>query len=228
MFKSFSGVASVRTGSLIAVCASLLLAGCSYDDPLLEDSYKPISVNERHPIRVEKAPVKVGIRTPAGSLSDEQKNAVYNFATEARRHAASRISIKWPSGSRASREAAQVIGQTLVDHGIPHSMIVLSSYPGSSTQPIQMSFERKVAITEECGDWSENLSITRSNRAYPNFGCAHQQNIAAMVANPEDFERPRAQSPVLAGNRTMVMKVFVDNGTAGDYFTLTGSGSGGG
>ena len=107
-------------------------------------------------------------------------------------------------------------------------MIALGSYPGGSQEPIKLSFERKVAVTKECGDWSDNLASTYSNQPYRNFGCANQQNIAAMVANPEDFEQPRAMSPVLAGNRMQVMKIFVENGTAGNFFTLKGQSGGGG
>lgn len=228
MYKGFRGMAPVRLGSLTLICSSLLLAGCVYDDPVFEDNYKPVNVSERYPIRVEKAPVKVGIKAPSGVLSAEQMDAVRNFATDARRTASSRIAIRWPSGGGASRQAAQTIGQTLVDQGIPHSMIAFGSYPGGSKEPIRLSFERKVAVTDECGDWSDNLASTSANRPYRNFGCSTQHNIAAMVANPEDFERPRSSSPVLAGNRTQVMKIYVDNGTAGDYFTLTGTAGGGG
>ena len=228
MYKGFKHMAPVRWASLAAVCASLLLSGCVYDDPVFEDSYKPANVSDRYPIRVEKAPVKVGLRTPSGTLSAEQMDAVRNFASDARRTASSRISVRWPSGSGASRQAAQAVGQALVDEGLPSSMIALGSYPGGSQEPIKLSFERKVAVTKECGDWSDNLASSSSNQPYRNFGCATQQNIAAMVANPEDFEQPRAMSPVLAGNRMQVMKIFVENGTAGNFFTLKGQSGGGG
>lgn len=222
MVKNMSGVTAVRLGSLMTVCAGFLLAGCQYD-PILEDNYQPASVSERYPIRVQKAPVKTGIRAPSGSLSDEQKNAVVNFATEAKRAASSRVGLKFPSGSRAAREVAQTIGSILTQQGIPASMIAMGSYPGGSAQPILLSFERKVAVTKECGDWSENLGSTYSNEPYPNFGCSIQHNIAAIVASPEDFERPRATGPVLAGNRTEAMNIFVANSTAGDYWTSDGS-----
>ncbi len=41
----------------------------------------------------------------------------------------------------------------------------------------------------------------------PNFGCATQHNIAAVVANPEDFETPRTATPADAMRR---YQVFVD------------------
>jgi len=227
MVKILNGVTSPRLGSALVLCAGVLLSGCQYD-PVFEDNYKPISTAERYPIRVEKAQVKTGLRAPSGVLSAEQKHAVMNFASDARRHPASRVTVKYPSGSRASREAAQAIGQILIDQGIPENMIAIGSYPGNSRQPIELKFERKVAVTKECGDWSDNLASTYSNRPYANFGCSVQHNIAAMVANPEDFEQPRPTAPVLAANRTEAMKIFVENGTAGDYWTSDGSSKGSG
>ncbi|MGE0240505.1 MAG: CpaD family pilus assembly protein [Parvibaculaceae bacterium] len=51
------------------------------------------------------------------------------------------------------------------------------------------------AHAKACGDWSEDLTETAQNDQYKNFGCAQQSNLAAMVANPRDLERPRTQTP---------------------------------
>ena len=208
--------------SLLTVCAGFLLAGCQIDDAVLDDNYKPATHSERYPIRVEKVPVKMGIAAPTGTLKADQVNGVIMFANDAKTAGLSHINVKWPSGSARSRAAAEEMITILIDQGIPEDMIKVGSYPGSASQPIQMSFLRKVAVTEECGDWSTNLAHNPSNRDAPNFGCSMQHNIAAMVANPEDFERPRSMQPVMAQNRTAVMKVYLDNATAGDYYTLDG------
>jgi pilus assembly protein CpaD len=68
-------------------------------------------------------------------------------------------------------------------------------------EPIAHYERHPIVVTEsgahakECGAWPEDLSRTQQNEAYENFGCAQQNNIAAMVANPRDLERPRAQTP---------------------------------
>lgn len=51
------------------------------------------------------------------------------------------------------------------------------------------------AHAKQCGDWPEDLSKTAQNDAYANFGCSQQNNIAAMVANPQDLVRPRPTTP---------------------------------
>lgn len=63
------------------------------------------------------------------------------------------------------------------------------------------------AHAKECGNWPKDLARTSQNDAYENFGCAQQNNIAAMVANPEDLIRPRRQTPSDAMRRS---KIFDD------------------
>jgi pilus assembly protein CpaD len=46
------------------------------------------------------------------------------------------------------------------------------------------------------------------NRPYWNLGCAYQHNLAAMVANPEDFVQPRASTPSYAPRRQTVMEKY--------------------
>lgn len=202
----------------------LMLAGCQYDQVVM-DEYQPTTVGERYPIKVTEAKTKTGIRAPRGTLNTEQTNAVRNFAIEARRSSAPKVEVLYPSGSGASKQLAKSIATTLADAGVPESRIWVKGYSGGATAPIQLVLTRKVAVTQECGDWSEDLSSTYSNDAFSNFGCSTQQNIAAMVANPEDLERPREMGPVLAQNRTETMKVFVENATTGDYwgFDLDGN-----
>ena len=227
MRNSFDRTKRTRCVSMVAACAGFLLAGCQLDDAVLDDNYKPATYSERYPIKVEKVPVKMGVAAPGGSLKPDQVNGVIAFANAANTTSLSAVHVKYPSGSSKSRAAAEEIVAILSDQGIPDGMIRATSYPGGASQPIQLSYLRKVAVTKECGDWSRNLGSDWSNRMPPNFGCSYQHNIAAMVANPEDFERPRSMSPVLADNRSEVMRVYLDNSTAGDYFTLSGTGKGG-
>lgn len=61
------------------------------------------------------------------------------------------------------------------------------------------------AHAKRCGTWSEDMTETSDNQPYEDLGCSHQNNIAAMVANPEDLVRPRATTPADAMRR---IKVF--------------------
>ena len=115
---------------------------------------------------------------------------------------------------------AQQAVAILVDQGVPSQMISTGSYSGS-TALVALTFNRKVAVTAECGDWSENLGSKSSNGNYPNLGCAQQQNIAAMVANPQDFETPRTMTPVYGSARSTALKTY----NAGEWTSTKSSSS---
>lgn len=87
-------------------------------------------------------------------------------------------------------------------------------------QPTAMHYERHPIIVtksgahvKECGEWPKDLSRTSQNDQYENFGCAQQANIAAMVANPQDLIRPRAQTPSDPMRRSKVIDDY-RNGAA--------------
>jgi pilus assembly protein CpaD len=197
---------------------TFLLAGCQYD-AVLEDNYKPATYQERFPIKVANGTARTGIRAPQGVLNTEQTNAISNFVIEAKRYASSKVQIRYPSGSGPARVLATNIATSMMNQGLPKSRIWVGSYRGGASAPIELVLNRKIAISKECGDWSD-LADTYGNRPYSDFGCATQHNLAALVANPEDLERPREMGPVLAANRTETMKIFVENGTTGDYWTF--------
>ena len=64
------------------------------------------------------------------------------------------------------------------------------------------------AYAKDCGSWPKDLTETSRNAQYENFGCAQQANLAAMVANPRDLERPRKQSPSDATRRSNVIDKY--------------------
>lgn len=202
----------------------LLLSGCAMDGAELEDSYVPASTAERYPIRVAEAPVKMNLNAKSGTLRAEQMNSVIGFAQDARNTASSRITVSYASGSANARSVAQQAVQVLTDQGIPRSMVATGSYRGSGAM-VTLSFQRKVAVTAECGDWSENLQGDQTNNTYPNQGCAQQQNIAAMVANPQDFETPRAMGPSYGGARMLPLKKYYDGAWTDPMATSSSSSS---
>lgn len=214
MFKSLVPTHSWWLTPAALLVTSFTLAGCMMDEAADYTSpAQSAAFYERYPISVRKTPVKMGVATRGGTLQGDQMNAVANFARDARFASVSRVNIRYPSGSAKGRQAARDAVEVAATQGIPPEMISVSSYPGGAGSPLQLSYERKVAVTRECGDWSQNLAADSRNAEYPNFGCAYQHNVAAMVANAEDFERPRAETPIVAVNRTAAMKVYFESVT---------------
>ena len=201
MYKYLIKLAASNTKLAVLLAVSTTLAGCSMEELAGDDQHVPVAHYERYPIEVAKAPIKLEVSSKTGSLQPSQINAIAAFARSAKNATTSKIAIQRPSSGGPSRQVASQTYQLLVQSGISPSMIVQSSYPGAARSPVQISYIRTVAVTKECGDWSSNLADTSSNEPPSNLGCAVQNNIAAMVVNPEDFVVPRASTPALAQTR---------------------------
>ena len=66
-----------------------------------------------------------------------------------------------------------------------------------------------------CGPWPDNVARNFNNQHYANFGCATQNNLAAMIANPLDLLYPRVMPPPNAARRGDVLQNY-QNGHATD------------
>ena len=202
MYKYLPVPAASRMSVILFIAMSSTLAACSNGELAMDDTYVPATHYERYPIEVTSRPVKMEISSRHGTLQSSQINAISGFSRSASNSGSSRITVLRPSAGGASGRVARQVYQVLVQSGMSPGMIVRKTYPGPSKGSVQLSYIRSVAVTRECGDWSEDLSNTSRNEPYPNFGCAIQNNIAAMAVNPDDFVVPRATTPALAATRT--------------------------
>jgi pilus assembly protein CpaD len=185
----------------------LAVAGCSQDFASVDDVYVPASTEERFPIQVLEAPVKMTVPARAGALASEDVSRIAAFARAMKAGASSPLVVSHPAGSaRASAVSRQAV-KVLVSEGVPRSKIHVASYDGKS-DVVSLSFTRKAAATKPCGDWSENLALDQYNEPYPDFGCSVQNNSAAMAANPADFEEPRRMDPAYSMGRMPAMERY--------------------
>jgi pilus assembly protein CpaD len=171
----------------------LAIAGCAQSGPDFDDVYVPASYQERYPIEIARGQAKLDVSGKHGYLSVSQADTVARFAQQALSKAASVIHVRRPSGGGRSIAVAEDITNVLMENGIRQGMIIQSTFPGKATSPVLVSYVRNYAVTQACGNWND-LTVTYDNQPYANFGCASQNNLAAMAANPLDLEGPRAMS----------------------------------
>jgi len=202
MYKYFPVSAASRMKLALVIVMTSGLAACSNGELALDDTYVPATHYERYPIEVTRGPVRMDISSEHGSLQASQINAISGFSRSAKNSGSSRITILRPSAGGASGKVARQTYQLLVQSGISPGMISQKTYPGASKAPVQLTYIRSVAVTKECGDWSTDSATTSNNELHRNYGCAMQNNIAAMVVNPNDLVVPRQMTPALAATRT--------------------------
>jgi pilus assembly protein CpaD len=189
---------TLRSVSLmLGLVSAFALTGCTNEELALEHEYVANSGAAQYPITVSKGPVTLNVAKKGSSLTPAQINAVSGFARKA--GSDTHVTVSHPAGSssRLSHEVANLISQ----QGVPAHNIRMTHYKGAASGPVKISYNQLRAKTEECGDWSRDVTETRFNELATNHGCAVQSNIAAMLADPNDVETASPVDPATASSR---------------------------
>lgn len=178
------------------VVSAAFLSGCSPELASFDDTYVPASVEENFPIKIVEQPVKLTVAIgPSGLISGEAYEVV-RFSREVMVASSSPVTISYSTVSKSGPRAADQVAAILIQQGIPRHAINKNSHGKEDVLTIVASV--KTATTKPCGSWAENLRANQNNQSGTAFGCSVQQNMAAMVARPGDFERARPMPPSLS------------------------------
>jgi pilus assembly protein CpaD len=112
--------------------------------------------------------------------------------------------------------------------------------PKLAVGTVRVHADHAVAIAPACPDWSKPEPDEPNNRTSSNYGCATEANLAAMIVNPADLVKPKADTTgdgaVLAkgvelyrsGKLSKTIGANSGYSTSGMSGGTGGSGSGGG
>lgn len=206
-----------------AIALSLMLGGCaSYQKDHFTVGSVPQDYRTKHPIVVTQSQISEDLIVTSNmkGMSFRQENVVNEFLGRFRRSGAKVIRIMLPAGSH-NEAAARRVGHDIVkfmkDERIDRHQIAVSRYHASNhgdAATIRLAFDSvDAAVTSECGQWTDDLTDTTENLNYNNYGCATQNNLAEMIANPEDLLNPRGQSEIDAERRDNVINDWRGSGT---------------
>ena len=133
---------------------------------------------------VERTNYVLDVNTSSDGLPvSEQQRLEGWFASMDLRYG-DRLSIDDGSNSLAVRDdVAAIAGRygLLVSEGAP--VTSGQTRPGEA----RVVITRSNASVPDCPDWSHTAEFNPKNGTNPNYGCAVNSNLAAMVANPEDL-----------------------------------------
>lgn len=215
-------IAAHRSAALRLLAAgslTLALAGCYRTTPVVQETY-PEDYRQRHPITLleREHSVDVFISRNRGGLNASQRADVLAFAQTWKRESSSGVMIEVPAGGptgRAVNESMREIRSLLAAAGIPGSVIRTHKYPatGASLAVVKLNYTRLSAKAGPCGLWPKDIGpgggeAYIQNYSYWNLGCASQNNLAVMVANPADLVQPRAEASGYEARRSVVMDKY--------------------
>jgi pilus assembly protein CpaD len=175
-----------------ASLAAVLLAGsCAQPgDMHAPDSFQ---ATENYPITVVPGTqnLRVSYAGPGVGLSGEDGAAFDAFVAQYLAHGNGAISVSVPRGA-AEQSVITYFGERLFAMGVDRGRILVGTRDvANGDGRVEVSFVQYKAETRPCGDWSANVAQDFDNAPMPNFGCAVQHNIAAMVSDPRDLVAPR-------------------------------------
>jgi len=162
----------------------------------------------RDQIKVDGRADEIQLAVHATGVSANQDQALSALVSRWLSAQAREIVVSAPLGGDAPAAGAMAaqVRERLVFYGAAPAQVRVVGYDavGLDQAPLRVGFEIFTAEGPTCGRW-ENLTATRKNEAYDNFGCAMAANLAAQIANPEDLIRPRDSTPIDAGRRDTVV-----------------------
>lgn len=196
-----------------AVSASLALAACGGFNGLEEAQY---SAQRSHPIAVDTDIASMLLEVPRDkvALSVGDKAAVHAFASAYKQRGHGPLTISAPSGSPNEEAAIGIVAElraALDEVGVTGPKVGYAPYRASGANdkaPVVLSYRRYVANASACGNWTMDYAFNPRNVNSPNFGCATQNNLAAMVADPADLLGPRDMTPADAQRRSEVLERY--------------------
>lgn len=213
---------NLATVSLIA--SALAITGCaSYQKDHFTVGSVPSDYRTKHPIVVaqDEMTEDLIVTSKMRNMSLRHRNQVVAFIGRFKKSGAKTIRIILPAGSH-NEAAARQVGHDVIalmkEERMSANQISVSRYHAANhgdAATVRLSFQSTVAsVHSECGQWTEDLVRTPENKNYQNFGCATQNNLAEMIANPQDLIGPRGQSEIDAERRGTVIETWRSEGTA--------------
>ncbi|MFM9865090.1 MAG: CpaD family pilus assembly protein [Micropepsaceae bacterium] len=207
----------IRVSHLLALALTGVAATACTSPPLTNDGRHLHHVDQKFPIVVEPQVVTLAVQTDGGlaGLARGENDRVAAFAQRWKARGQGLLNVATSSDGSNGAAVAQ-LKKVLAANGVDKKSVQFTSYPpasGEGQSPITLSFVAYAATASQCGqNWSTNLAFEPRNTPWPEFGCATQNNIAAIIADPRDLIEPRTSDTADAQRRSVVITEKYQNG----------------
>ena len=184
--------------SVLALSLALGLAACSTSDAATNGTL--YSVHE--PV-VERNNYTLDLATNAGGLPISEQQRLADWFETMDIGYGDRIGLDAAIDNPAVREDVAAIASR-------HSLLLSDGAPVTEgfidPGKVRVVVTRSRAYVPNCPDWSNQYDTTLGNNTSPNFGCAVNSNMAAMIADPEHLlegARGTGETTVMTSTRAI-------------------------
>lgn len=164
-------------------------------------------------VRESREHVEIAVRRGQNGLSFANQDALRALSRDYDARGHGPIEIALPIGGRNEADAVALAAEArrvLNEGGLAYRHILGARYDarGLDAAPLVVSYTRYVAEGPSCGQIWDDFNVTFSGGNTRNFGCAHQANLAAMIADPRDLVAPRDADPPDVGRRLGALDAY--------------------
>ena len=192
------------------ICTTLVAC----EEPRRLPEYVAVALNDtkmRHPIGFEdrREVLHIDIPPRAVGLSHNQLADIQRFLARYKAESVGPLSVsvsREARGSAGATRALDDLARLVREAEIKPADVTRGRHSDAhrSRSMVRLSYARPVAVAPECGHWHRDLGRERERVHYPEFGCATQRNLAGMVANARDLQRPQDEQPRSAERRSQI------------------------
>ena len=172
---------------LIAAAASISLAGCAANSLGTTNT----SMYSVHQPVVERTNYQIDIASDGTGINAAERVRLTDWFDALQLGYGDRVAIDYGAGY-SSQSTTATVAQIASERGI----LIQDVAPVTSGQiepgTLRVVVTQSKASVPSCPDWSTDHDRNYNASNHSNFGCAINSNMAAMVADPEDLVRGRA------------------------------------
>ena len=216
-----------------STAASVPLGGCLQGPDLPPSAFRNQVTVAESLERLELYP-----RADGMTLSARDRSAMAGFLAAYGQGGSGPILIHSPEGAGAGAAAARSeVKMAMASVGLGGAPLRSESYPSRANMPapVVVSYRRLKTVVPDCSGTMTDLRVTGRNAPSPGWGCAHTANIAAMVADPEQFLGPYPVGAPNAARRMVIYDKYIEGAATGASIppgqkqsSSAGAGGGGG
>jgi pilus assembly protein CpaD len=144
---------------------------------------------------VQRTNYALDVNVDSGSgISPFEENRISEWFSAMKLTFGDRVALDF-GDAYASAAAKQTVADLAAKYGILVSETAPVTTGAVVPGTVRVVVTRSSASVPNCPNWSKTTESNFNSANHPNYGCATNSNLAAMVADPEDLVRGRESTP---------------------------------